>query len=321
MNIKKTILILTVVALYLVTSCSNPNKSISKSVSKTIIDSYVQAVQEDDNKMIAELFPKIIYFERYPKIDSIKIKEYDQINKNILAKGTLYFTNGFGKKFNRKIQLLINPKDSIIVDVLGFLSRKKRNEIAEYKIFETFPDLKPINSDYDAQYLEKKQLAFNRVNGFEYYAAKAIGERTELTIEVSSSPKYSYGTIIGYYNTKIRVDIKNNSDFTVNYEYVDNNYDYKYTFPNFESKEQEYNYETKGNWTIKPNESISQSVKIKGIHTLKHEKSKISIKPKINIENAILIVKKYYDGKTIASIMSGKKDYWNDYYKYRIVAQ
>ena len=63
MNIKKTILF-PVIAVFLVfTSCTNEKESISKS----IIDSYVQAVQEEDKGMIIETFPRIVYFGRIPK--------------------------------------------------------------------------------------------------------------------------------------------------------------------------------------------------------------------------------------------------------------
>jgi hypothetical protein len=316
MNIKKTILFSTIALFFVVTSCTNKKESISKS----IIDSYVQAVQEEDKGMIIKTFPRIVYFEEYPKIDSIKINEYEEIGENILAKGTLNFTNGFGKKFDKKIQLLVDLRDSTIIDVLGFLTRKKRNEIIAYKTFETFPDLKPSEADFDATYLEKKQIAFNRINGFEYYAQKAIGERTEIKFTSSSKVRYSYGIKMGYYNTKILIDIRNNSDFNIKYEYVDDNYGYNYTFPDFTIQNQdEYGSYTKGSWLIKSNEAVSQSAIVKKEQIFEYEKDKISIKPNFeNVKEAMIIVKKYYDSKTVDSIMAGKKDYWNDYYNYKI---
>ena len=252
--------------------------------------------------------------EEFPKIDSIRINEYAELEDNILAKGTLHFTNGFGKKFDKKIQLLVSPNDSIIVDVLGFLTRKKRNEIKAYTPFKIFPDLKLTEADYDASYLEKSQTAINRYFGFEFYARKAIGERTEIKLTSSSKTRYPY---IGYYNTKIQIDIKNNSDFNVNYEYVDDNFGYHYSFPNFTTQNQDEHY-TKGSWLLKPNESISQSATIKEQHTFEHQKDKISIKPNIDVGEAMTIVKKYYDSKTIESIMDGKKNYWSEYDNYKI---
>lgn len=316
MSNNKTILFSAIVLFLAITSCTNEKESISKS----IIDSYARAVQEEDEEMIIETFPRIVYFEEYPKIDSIRITEYTEIEGNILAKGTLHFTNGFGKKFDKKIQLLVSTKDSIIVDVLGFLTRKKRNEIITHKKFETFPDLKPSETDYDASYLEKSQIALNRIYGFEYYAQKAIGERTEIKYISSSKVKYSYGVKMGHYNTKIRIDIKNNSDFNINYEYVDNNLGYNYTFSDFTTPNQDkYSPYTEGSWLIKPNESISQSATIEKQQTSEHAKDEISIKPNLgNIEEAMLIVKKYYNSNIIESIIEGKKDYWNEYYNYKI---
>ena len=316
MSINKTILVSAVALFFTLSSCDNPKESNTKS----IIDSYVQAVQEEDERMILETFPRIVYFDEYPKTDSIKIIEYVELEENVLAKGTLHFTNGFGKKFDRKIQLLVNTTDSTIIDVLGFLTRKKRNEIAKNKTFAEFPDLKPSETDFDAEYLEKEQIAFNRINGFKFYAREAIGERTEIRLSSSSKTRYSHGIKMGYYNTRIKIDIKNNSDFNVNYEYVDDNFGYKYTFPNFETQNQdEYSSNTKGNWLLKPNGSISQTAIIKEQKTIEHQKDKISIKPIIeDFGEAMTIVKKYYDNKIIESIMEGKKDYWSEYYNYEI---
>lgn len=316
MSIKKTILFSAVALFFMLSSCDNQKESISKS----IIDSYVQAVQEEDKGMMIETFPRIVYFEEYPKIDSIKINEYVEKEENIVAKGTLHFTNGFGKKSDRKVQLLVSTKDSTIIDVLGFLTRKKRNEIAQYKTFKEFPDLKPSETDFDAEYLEKQQIAFNRINGFEYYAQKAIGERTKIELTTSSKTRYSYGVKMGYYNTKIKIDISNNSDFDIKYKYVDENYGYAYTFPDFITKEQdEFSTYTNGSWLINSNEAISQNANVKKEQISEHEKGKISIKPEFEkVEEAMTIVKKYYDSETVDSIMLGKKNYWNDSYNYKI---
>lgn len=317
MNFKKTILI--PVVLLIMVSCNNQKEIITN----LTIDSYVQAVQEEDKNMIIETFPNIIYFKEYPKVDSIILNNYEDKADNVLAKGKLYFTNGFGKKFDKEIELLINTNDSTIIDVLGFLTRKERNKIVKYAYFNSFPDLKPKNNDFDSKYLENSQIALNRIYGFEYYAQKAIGDRTDLIIESSSSIKYSYGIKMGYYNTKLHVTIKNKSDFTVNYDYKDGNYDYNYILNDFINKEkQEYSYETKGNLIIEPNKEISQNIKIKDSKTFEHETNKITVKPIFDkVEDAISVVKKYYNEQTIDSLMSGKTNYWDNSYNFKIKAQ
>ena len=315
MNFRKTILI-TIVLLTIV-SCSNQRKAIAK----LTIDSYAQAVQEEDENMIIKTFPNIIYFKEYPKVDSIIINNYTDKDNNVLAKGKLYYTNGFGKMFVKNIELLINTNDSTIIDVLGFLTRKKRNEIINYKYFNTFPDLRPNNTDFDSKFLENRKIAYNRFCGFEYYAQKAIGDRTDLIIKSTSLIKYLSGIKIGYYNTKLHITIKNKSSFTVNYEYIDNNYDYNYTLKDFVNKEKQ-EYYTTGNLIIKPNKEISQNVKIRGTKMFKHEINKIIVKPIFdNVEDAISIVKKYYSKQTVDSLMKGKTDYWNDFYNFKIKIQ
>jgi len=312
---KLLILVLTLTTLFFI-SCGKAKKNLATS----IINSYAQAVKEEDEMTMNEVFPDIKYFEQYPLIDRVEITEMEVDKDNVMALCTLYYTTGLGKNIEQEIKFLVNTQDSTIINVLGYLTRKVRNEFLESGYFTQFPDLKPNENDMDVNYVKNAKIAWNRINGYEYYAKKAIGERTKASLNINYKKRLEYGIIERYSNVTINLKISNNSDFECKYSYKDNSVEYQYTFPSpFKSSDKIYGCE--GTFTIKPQETINQSYKFSGsnyMYPLKKED--IEFKLEIgNTDEAIKIVEKYYDEIVKKLILAGEKDFWDDSYHYKII--
>ncbi len=143
-----------------------------KETTSLIINSYAQAVKEQDEITMKKLFPDIVYFKEYPKIDNIVIMELKVNKNNVMAFCTLYYETGLGKNIEQEIKFLVNPNDSLIVNVSGYLTRKERNELMNSGLHQTFPDLIVRETDMDVNFVKNKKIAWNRSNGYEYYAKK-----------------------------------------------------------------------------------------------------------------------------------------------------
>jgi hypothetical protein len=296
-----------------------------KDLAKSIINSYSQAVKEEDEKTILKLFPDIKYFPEYPKIDKVEIKEIeiDKINKNnVMAVCTLNYTTGLGKTIEQEIRLLVNTKDSTIINVLGYLTRKDRNEIMERWYFKTFTDLQPKAEDMDVNFVKNDEIALNRMSGYEYYATKAIGKNSEVSIQLNQKVR-TYYSIKSYYNTKIDISIKNNSSFDCEYLYKDDNYEITYEFPSFR-KTGIGILGCEGIFSVKSGETITRSVLIPDESYSPMEKDKISIKPNlesIEIDKNKGIVDKYYGEDIKNEIIAGFANYSSTFYDYKITSK
>lgn len=256
---KKVLIILLSLTTFFFIGCGKAKKDLAKS----IINSYAQAVKEEDEETMLKIFPDIRYFEEYPKIDKVEIKEMEvdkNAKDNVMALCTLYYTTGLGKNIEQEISLLVNTKDSSIINVLGYLTRKERNEIMERWYFKTFTDLQPKVEDMDVNFVKNDKIAFNRMDGYEYYATKAIGENSEVNIQINQKVRTSY-YVKTYYNTKIEITIKNSSSFDCEYLYKDDNFGYTYEFPSFR-KTGIGSMGCEGVFSVKSGETITQSVLI-----------------------------------------------------------
>jgi len=301
---KNNLFIKLLLILLFFSSCNNSKKELTKS----IINSFAQAVKEEDEFTMKKTFPSIIYFNEYPKIDKIEIMDLDIHKDNVMALCTLYYETGLGKNIEQKIEFLVNPNDSNIIDVLGFLSRKKRIEMMNSGLFVTFPDLKPNEEEMDVAFAKNYMIAWNRINGYEYFAKKIITEKTKIDLDIKYNKTLKYG-ISKYSNVSISLSVKNNSEFECDYLYVDDNFDYEYILDGFKDiKESSHGFE--GSFKLKPSELFIQSYSFKGEHYSPLNKDNIKITPEIfSTEEAIRIVKKYYDKDINEMILKGEKDY------------
>ena len=311
----KKISLMTIILLSLVTlSCTKAKKELA---AKTI-DSYSQAVREEDEFMMLKVFPDLKYFEEYPKVDKIVINEMEVDKDNVMAICTLYFETGLGKKIEQEIKFLVNTLDSTISNVDGFLPRKERNSILESSIFENFPELKPKESDMDVNFVKNLTIAVNRKSGYEYYATKSIGERTKVNLVLSFN-KYSKYGIIDYYNrVKITLSMTNNSDDTCKYSYNDSNLEYQYTFPGYAESIEKRNGSS-GYFILGPAETINQEFVFKGEFMYPPDKNDIKIKPVFeSFREAIEVVEKYCTEAEKTAIISGEENFWERTYDYTI---
>lgn len=314
---KSNLVIKMIVLSLIIVSCGKAKKELATN----LINSYVQAVKEEDESMMFKIFPDLKYFEEYPKIDKVEIIEMKIDNEDVMITGVLFYETGFGKKIEQEIKFLINTTDTTISDVSGFLARKDRSIIMENGMFDTFPDLKPIESDMDVKFVKNKRIAWNRWNGFEYYAKKAIGERTKLVLNVSYN-KYLQYRILDYYNkVKINFSITNNSGDTFKYSYNDDSFDYKYTLPIFKESEDKL-FGCHGTFVVGPSETITQDYNFKGEFSSPLKKENIKIQPYISsVKEAMGIVEKYCNETEINTILSGEYDYWSESYNYTIKSE
>lgn len=318
---KKTLIILLTFTTLIFVSCGKAKKDLAKS----IINSYAQAVKEEDEKTMLKLFPDIKYFTEYPKIDKVVIKDMgiDKVNRdNVMAVCTLYYTTGLGKNIEQEISLLVNTKDSSIINVLGYLTRKDRNEIMERWYFKTFTDLQPKVENMDVNFVKNEDIALNRMKGYEYYATKAIGKNSEVSIQLNQKVR-TYYSIKSYYNTKIDISIKNNSSFDCEYLYKDDNYEVTYEFPSFR-KTGIGILGCEGIFSVKSGETITRSVLIPDETYSAMEKDKISIKPSIEsieIDKNKAIVDKYYGEEIKNEIIAGLTSYSSLSYDYKIMSK
>ncbi len=298
----------------MMTSCTKAKKELAVK----IIDSYSQAVREEDELMMLKLFPDIKYFDEYPKVDKIVINEMQVDKDNVISLCTLFYETGLGKQIEQEIKFLISTKDSSIANVEGFLTRKDRNSILESNIFEIFPELKPSESDMDVNFVKNQTIAVNRRFAYEYYATKTLGEKTKVDLDVSFNKYSKYGILTYYNKVKITLSITNNSDDTCRYSYNDNNFEYHYSFPKF-SKTVDTSSGSSGYFILGPSETIYQEFIFKGEFMYPLDKSDIKIKPVFeSINDAIKIVDKYCTEAEKQVILSGEENLWDETYEYSI---
>lgn len=302
---KNYLIILLASSVLLFSGCNGAKKELAKK----IINSYSIANKESDKREMARLFPSFDYFDSYPKADKIIVNDLKIDNNLVLATCTLYYQTDLGKQIEQELKFLVNTRDSLIVDVLGYLTNQERRQILERWVWETFKDLKPKPDDMDAALVRNQKTAFNRLDLYEYYAMKAIGDRTAITMNVNQSSYTAYYTT-QYSNTRISLSITNKSDFDIEYKYEDPSYDYDYNFSAFMKGRTKMGLSPEGYFLIKSGETLNQSVSIAGEHYYAFDKSKIKITPYLDlvyIDKNIEIVNKYCDEQT-------KKEITDAYY-------
>lgn len=299
----------------LIASCDKRKKELAKE----IIQSYAQAVKEDDKDMLIKIFPDIIYFDEYYKVDKIIINDLETNGDKTMALCSLFYETKLGKDHATELSFLVNTKDSTIEDAKGFLTRKDRNDIRSHAFFKIFPDLLPKEDEMDVTFVKNRSIAWYRTNGFIYYAQKAIDARSQVSIDVSQKAYYRY-SIPYFSNHKIDISIENKSDFDCKYEYVDDNIFYfeKATFPAIiEITEDAIG--SKRLFIVKAGETLKQTQEIREETMYSINQNEIKIRPYFkDTEEAINVVKKYYDSFTIDSILKGEKNYWEETYNYAI---
>ena len=311
---KNFLIILMIIIPLMMTNCGKAKKNLAKET----INSYAQAVKEEDERTMKIVFPDILFFKEYPKIDKIDIKEMKVKKENVIASCILYYETGLGKKIEQEIKFLVNTNDKKIIDVSGFLTRKDRNAILESNLFNVFPDLKPVENDMDVNFVKNERKAWNRENAYKYYAKKAIGERTKVMLDIKFNKYTKYGIIDYYNNVRVNLSISNNSDFESRYSYRDDNIEYSYSFPAFIDKSDKL-YGCSGEFLLTPKQSITQTIKFDSEYMGPLKKEEITFYPVIwKTEDAISIVNKYYDDDTKKLILSGENDFFSENNDYKI---
>jgi hypothetical protein len=318
MNRKITFLALFAILL-IFSSCHKAKKEFASQ----LIESYSIATQEEDERTMKMIYPKLMYFKEYPKADKIVINEMKIEAENIFATCSLYYETGLGKNVEKELKFQINSSDSIIVDILGYLKRSERNEIIDRWFWEHFNDLKPNQSDYDGQLVKSETLALNRLNGYEYYAMKAIGTNSTVKVKVYQSIVKKYYSKY-YRNTKVTVAITNKSAFDMDYIYEDGNFSYSSNYPTSKNKNSDELDDLLGENEIiihvKSGETVTKKFSIKGEFISPLEKSEIQVKPKlssINVDQNKEIIAKYYS-EDLTSTIDKNSDYWDKGYNYKI---
>jgi len=114
-------------------SCGK-NKNIIKS--ESIVTAFFKNINSEDVESMNKIYPNISTFTSYYKSDSIIIKKSDFINDSIIVISVEnYFTNGFGKKSTKNIDLYLEIDSlksfSTIKDSKG-LTDFKESDIANF---------------------------------------------------------------------------------------------------------------------------------------------------------------------------------------------
>ena len=103
------------VTLIILSSCGKSQKLID---SEATVLTFFNSVSESNSDLMKKYYPNISTFDSYYKSDSLSIKQSKIIKDTIvLVTATNYFTNGFGKKTLKEIDLYLLP------DSLGVYSK------------------------------------------------------------------------------------------------------------------------------------------------------------------------------------------------------
>ncbi len=99
---------LTILFLALIlSSCGKDQKLVD---SENVTLTFFKSVKEGNEDLMKKTYPNISTFDSYYKSDSIKIKESKFVNDSLISvSATNYFTNGFGKKSTKDIELYLLP--------------------------------------------------------------------------------------------------------------------------------------------------------------------------------------------------------------------
>lgn len=299
---KRYFIISLVAVSILFTGCNSAKKNLATN----IIKSYALAIKENDEKMQQKLFRDILLFNgEFPKSNTLFINKMEVVNKFIMVH--CFLENDNVKKTDQELIFKINSADSTIIDVLGYLQRKTRNEIIDFWQFKIFTDIKGTVDDMDATLLRKQKKAMSRFEGYDYYAAKSIIDKSEVTFNIKQG-KYD-----SFYSgaATITLSIKNNSDTILEYSFYSGDTEYKFEFPAFEPNHKSSTYSVEGVFKVKAGETLNQTTTVKGVFILPLNKKYIHIKPYLasnHLEDNMKLVLKFCDKKTIESITNGTWD-------------
>ncbi len=300
---KITISCLIIVFITTFIECNNSKKEVVTS----LINRFSRANQEEDKNEIAELFPGIAVFHRYPKADKIIINEINIENEHIAASCSLYYETPLGKNIEKEVMYYVNTKDTTIEDVLGYLTLDERKEIQNRWYLELFNDLKPSSNDFDCALVKKDQVGLKRITSYEYHAMKAIGDLSKAEVLIT--------------NSTLNIKITNNSSFVCEYEYKDDNNTYTYSFSNLTEFKKDKIMGVEGRFKLKAGETIILNTNAQTIFHEPLKKDRISIKPSfdaLDFQKNKQICEKYYSSDKIEEMNKGERDYILDCVEYQI---
>lgn len=131
---KKNYLTILILAI-LLSSCGKDQKLVD---SENTTMSFFKSVSDSNEESMKKHYPKISTFDSYFKSDSIKIKESKFINDSLISVSTTnYFTNGFGKKTVKDIEIYLLPDSlrtySKIIDSKGMTDHNE-NELYSFAV-------------------------------------------------------------------------------------------------------------------------------------------------------------------------------------------
>lgn len=127
---------LTILFLALILSSCGKDQKLIDSENATL--TFFKSVKEGNEDLMKKTYPNISTFDSYYKSDSIKIKESKFVNDSLISVSvTNYFTNGFGKKSTKDIELYLLP-DSLktytkIIDSKGMTDHNE-NELYSFAV-------------------------------------------------------------------------------------------------------------------------------------------------------------------------------------------